>query len=246
MSSSLRYKKVGVDYARVAAALVVLLPSSAVVARLYKDSLVEWDFYLTRIFFPHYWQKRTSSSSSSRVVYAQTETRSGRPTGEARLLDGKEGRNKNSIAVLAVLERTDDRCCNFVPFDTRVSPHTKIVIFSKSLSLFVVTKLPFRLRAASSAASSSHFSRGFSRVFIVGIVGTRAQKMSYAYLLKYIIIGDTGKQLLPHTPSQSRFGVPRNQSKLTKIIMCFSFFPFFSRDRFCRCGQILPVVTIHR
>jgi len=41
MSSSLRYKKVGVDYARVAAALVVLLPSSAFVARLYKDSLIE-------------------------------------------------------------------------------------------------------------------------------------------------------------------------------------------------------------
>ena len=40
-SSSFLLKKVDVSYARVAAALVVLLPSSAFCLRLYKDSVAE-------------------------------------------------------------------------------------------------------------------------------------------------------------------------------------------------------------
>jgi len=44
-SSSFRYKKVDMNYARVAAALVVLLPSSAFLARLYKDMNAECAFY---------------------------------------------------------------------------------------------------------------------------------------------------------------------------------------------------------
>ena len=44
--------------------------------------------------------------------------------------------------------------------------------------------VPFR---SSAGAASRHFFCGGSRGF--------AKEMSYAYLLKYIIIGDTGKQL---------------------------------------------------
>ena len=48
-ASSFRYKKVDMNYARVAAALVVLLPSSAFLARLYKDMNAECAF-LFRIY----------------------------------------------------------------------------------------------------------------------------------------------------------------------------------------------------
>ena len=51
-SSSFRYKKVDMNYARVAAALVVLLPSSAFLARLYKDMNAECAFFILEFTFP--------------------------------------------------------------------------------------------------------------------------------------------------------------------------------------------------
>jgi membrane protein insertase Oxa1/YidC/SpoIIIJ len=42
MSSSLRFKKVDLIYARIAASLVVIMPTTAFFLRLYKDSLAEY------------------------------------------------------------------------------------------------------------------------------------------------------------------------------------------------------------
>ena len=125
------------------------------------------------------------------------------------------------------------------PFVVVPFTHKNLVTF---FSLFVgsskcrgtqthIIVVPFR---SSAGAASRHFFCGGSRGF--------AKEMSYAYLLKYIIIGDTGKQLesssfLLH--GRRFWCVPRNHS----ITTCFFFLLSFL---FCRRGQILPVVTIHR
>jgi len=68
-SSSFRYKKVDMNYARVAAALVVLLPSSAFLARLYKDMNAECAFFILEFTFSFLTDKQhffLPSSSTAR------------------------------------------------------------------------------------------------------------------------------------------------------------------------------------
>ena len=85
----------------------------------------------------------------------------------------------------------------------------------------------------------------------------RVKEMSYAYLLKYIIIGDTGKQLVVvFTVTRWSFWCASKSFKTRKDTTTTTtnnnnnnnvlFFLSSLLFRFCRRGQILPVVTIHR
>ena len=87
-SSSFRYKKVDMNYARVAAALVVLLPSSAFLARLYKDMNAECAFFILEFTFSFL----TANTSFFHLLQPRAETRWKKPTDGTE--NSKSQRNK--------------------------------------------------------------------------------------------------------------------------------------------------------
>ena len=87
-SSSFRYKKVDMNYARVAAALVVLLPSSAFLARLYKDMNAECAFFILEFTFSFL----TANTSFFLLLQPRAETRWKKPTDGTE--NSKSQRNK--------------------------------------------------------------------------------------------------------------------------------------------------------
>jgi hypothetical protein len=91
-SSSFRYKKVDMNYARVAAALVVLLPSSAFLARLYKDMNAECAFFILEFTFSFLTDKQTLLLLLPSSSTARAETRWKKPTDGAE--NSKSQRNK--------------------------------------------------------------------------------------------------------------------------------------------------------
>ena len=72
--------------------------------------------------------------------------------------------------------------------------------------------------------------------------------MSYAYLFKYIIIGDTGKHiLLFFTVTYTKSGfleiIKKRSSDFLSLSLSLSL---VLRKRNFRRGKIVPVVTVHR